>query len=213
MPHLITMFETSFAIKLTEETTAIRDTLAKMDSRLFEAYVKPLINEADGLIRSSIARPDWEPSSSRPTDARPYVYTLLLGLVLVHTEVSTTTAPLTSPILKHLLEKYLASFHEAFKQRPRYSLSALMQATLDVEFLAQTLSNYTTEKAAGIQGEVYVQLDKLTDSDARNKLQQELVKLRETLKKLREATKTEFACFKRQRSHTRTARDEPAIGG
>jgi exocyst complex component 2 len=186
------MCETNFTMKLSDETNAIRDALAKMDARLFQAYVTPLIKETDSLIRTSISNPEWAPKTNRPTDARPYVYTLLLGLVLVHSEVSTTTSPLTSPILKHLLEKYLISFFEAFKQRQRYTLSALMQATLDVEFLAQTLSNYTTEKASGTQSEIYVQLDKLTDNDARIKLQQELVELKATLKKLREGTKTEL---------------------
>src|ERR1700759_3141187 len=175
MPHLITMCETNFTMKLTDETTAIRDALAKMDARLFQAYVTPLIKETDSMIRASITDPEWAPKTNRPNDARPYVYTVLLGLVLVHSEVSTTTSPLTSPILKHLLEKYLISLFEAFKQRKqRYTLWALMQATLDVEFLTQTLNNYTTDKAATTQSEIYVQLDKLTDSDASVKLQQEL---------------------------------------
>lgn len=185
------MFETNFTIKLTDETNSIRDALAKIDSRLFQAYVTPLVQETDSLVRSSIARSDWAPVGA-PTDARPYVYTVLLGLVLVHTEVSTTTAPLTSPILKHLLEKYLVSFLEAFKARPKYNLQALMQATLDVEFMAQMVSNYITKNASTTQGELYVQLDQLTDQEVRGKLQQELKELRNTLKTLRESTKTEL---------------------
>ena len=66
---------------------------------------------------------------------------MLLELVLMHTEVSTTSAPLTAPLLRHLLERYMASLLEAFKLRPRYSLPALMQATLDVAFMTQKLRN------------------------------------------------------------------------
>jgi exocyst complex component 2 len=192
MPHLITMFETNFTIKLTDETAKIRQALEQVYTSLFQTYVTPLIKDTDALIRSSIADPDWAPRSHRPTDARPYVYTVLLGLVLVHSEVSTTTAPLTSPIIKHLLDKYLVSFIEAFKQKPRYSLLALLQATLDVEFMTQTLSNYTSEQASSTQKEIYEQLDRLTDNDARIKLQQELAELKVALKKLRESTKAEL---------------------
>jgi exocyst complex component 2 len=192
MPHLLTIFETNFTIKLTEDSAAIRDALAQIDHKLFDAYVTPLTNHSDSLIKASIARADWAPRGSRPTDASPYVYNLLLGLVLVHSEINTTSTPLTSPTLKHLLECYLKSFLEAFRTRPNYTRSTLMQATLDVEFLAQTLSLYTTATASATQSDIYVQLDQLTDNDARVKLQQELKELKGTLKKLREGTRTEL---------------------
>jgi exocyst complex component 2 len=186
------MFETNFSIALSDEADSLRDILQKIDHRLFQAYVAPMIAETDALIRASVGSPNWTPTTSHPKDARSYVYKVLLSLVLVHTEISTTAAPLTSPILKHLLEKYLTSLLEAFKQRSKYNLSALMQATLDVEFMAQTLSNYTTEKASQTQGDIYVLLDKLTDNDARMKLQQGLQELRTILKTLREGTRTEL---------------------
>jgi exocyst complex component 2 len=190
--QLIGLFEASFTVKLTEETASINDSLQKIDAQLFHAYMAPMIAKADSLIKSSIASQEWVPKTSRPTDARPYVYDVLLGLVLVHTEVSTTAAPLTAPILKHLLEKHLVSLLEALGQRPKYSLSALMQATLDVEFLAQTLNNYTTERAGRIQSDIYVLLDARTDADARLRLQSELQELRSILKRLREGTRTEL---------------------
>jgi exocyst complex component 2 len=190
MPHLITMFETNFTIKLTDETVKIRQALEQVYTNLFQTYVTPLIKDADSLIRSSIASAEWAPRTQRPTDARPYVYTVLLGLVLVHSEVSTATAPLTSPIIKHLLENYLISFIESFKKRPRYNLLALLQATIDVEFLTQTLSNYTSEQASSTLKEIYEQLDRLTENEV--KLKQELAELKVALKKLRENTKTEL---------------------
>ena len=67
-----------------------------------------------------------------------------------------------------------------------------MQATLDVEFLAQTLSNYTTEAASETQSKIYLSLDERTDNEARVKLQGELPEMRFILKKLREGTKGEL---------------------
>ncbi|QDS71048.1 hypothetical protein FKW77_008498 [Venturia effusa] len=197
--HLISQFENSFGVQLTDETIKIRDVLTEIDTKQFSSYCSPIIKYLTKIIREGIASPDWEPSSSRPQDARPYIYNTLLNLVLVHTEVSTTASPLTSPILKHIVEAISAVEIEAFKQRPSYSLPALMQATLDVEFLAQTMNSFISDKASELQAMVYVALDERTDNDARLKLQSELQEMRNTLKRLREKTRTEFGCFKKER--------------
>lgn len=200
--HLISQFENSFGVKLTDETKQIRDLLAEIDTKQFSSYCSPIIKQLGKTIREGIASPSWEPNSPRPQDARPYVYQVLLTLVLVHTEVSTTAQPLTSPILKHLMEAVSNVEIEAFKQRPTYSLPALMQATLDVEFLAQTMTSFISEKASEMQAKVYVALDERTDNEARMKLQSELQEMRNTLKRLRESTRVEFGCFKRERGKT-----------
>lgn len=191
VPQLISQFETNFSVKLTEESNTIRDVLSQIDIRLFQAYVKPISQELSTVVYDGIGSPSWAPVH-RPTDARPYVYDVLLRLVIVHTEVSTTAAPLTSLILKYLLEQLCLSLIEALKRRPEYSLPALMQATLDVEFIAQTLKMYTTDKASETQSAIYLALDERTDSDARMKLQTELSELRSILKRLREQTKGEL---------------------
>lgn len=78
-----------------------------------------------------------------------------------------------------------------------------MQATLDVEFMAQTLASYTTEKASQVQTDIYQVLDGKTDNQARVQLQEELGSLRGVLKKLREGTRVEFGCFRRERGRGR----------
>lgn len=74
-----------------------------------------------------------------------------------------------------------------------------MQATLDVELIAQTLSNYTTDKTSEVQSQIYLVLDERTDGEARSGLQGALPEMRGVLKRLREGTKGEFGCFKRER--------------
>lgn len=77
-----------------------------------------------------------------------------------------------------------------------------MQTTLDVEFAAQTLSHYTTPRASEIQNEIYMQLDRGAEPDARIKSQNEVREIGAVLKRLREGTRSEFACFKTQRGGT-----------
>lgn len=192
VPQLISQFEVNFSIKLTEESKTVRDVLGQIDTRLFQSYVKPTVERLTSAVFKGIRSPSWVPSGIRPTDASPYIYNVLLSLVVVHSEVSTTAEPLTAQVLRHLQEQLSFALIEAFKERPKYSLPALMQATLDVEFMAQTLNNYTTERASDTQSKIYIALDERTDNDARLKLQRELPEMRAILKKLREGTRGEL---------------------
>ncbi|KAJ5578252.1 uncharacterized protein N7459_007216 [Penicillium hispanicum] len=219
VPQLIAYFETSFSVKLTDEGKTVRDVLKQIEDRLFQSYTNPTIASLNETITSGIAAPDWVPSTERPEQVRPYVYSTMLTLVLVHTEISTTVpssvlasasrstnapASLLATILTYLLVQVSSSLLTAFRARSSFSLAALMQATLDTEFIAQTLSQYSTEEASNIQSQIYVELDRRTTNEARTKLQAELGEMRVVLKRLRDRTKGEFACFRKARSGTGT---------
>jgi exocyst complex component 2 len=218
VPSLNTQFENAFSVKLTDETKTIRDVLSQIDARLFQSYTRPSIDSLRRIIRAGVSAPDWSSppaanatgTANKPRSVRPYVYEALLNLVLVHTQVSTTAASLTSEVLSYLLEQASRELLEAFKSRPRYDLEALMQATLDVEFVAQTLSHYTTDRASELQSAIYQELDGRTDNDARARLQAELPEMRAVLKRLREASKGEFACFRKPK---RAAAGAVGVGG
>ena len=200
IPYLISQFEFNFSITLTEETKQLRDALTQIFDRLFLSYTKSTASKLSNIIHTGILAADWIPTTSRPSEVRPYVYEALLLLVYIHTEVSTTTpGPLTNQVLSHLLECMSEAFLDAFKRRDKYYLPALMQATLDMEFVAQTLSQYTTKKASEVQSQIYVVLDERTTADASKSLQGELPEMRTVLKKLRDVTRTQFLSFKRER--------------
>jgi exocyst complex component 2 len=198
VPSLNSQFENAFSVKLTDESKTIRDVLGQIDARLFQSYTKKSIEKLREIIQAGLSADDWAPPpGQRPTAAKPYIYEALLTLVLVHSQVSTTASSLTAQVLSFLLEQTSVQLLDAFRRRPRYPLEALMQATLDVEFVAQTLSHYTTERASELQSQIYQELDSRTDNDARARLQSELPEMRSVLKNLREASKSEFACFKK----------------
>ncbi|KAL8788803.1 MAG: hypothetical protein Q9213_001474 [Squamulea squamosa] len=201
LPQLITQFETSFSHKLTAETTTIKGAVGQIEDKLFKAYTGPFARDLTSIIHTGITSSTWVPMTDRPTELRPYVYEALLLLVSVHTEVTTTAPPLLPPIVSYLFEQIVVAFLSAFRARTeRYTLAALMQATLDVEFVASVLSQYTTAKASELQSQVYQELDQRTDNSARMRLQNELPEMRAILKKLREGTRGEFVCFKKQRT-------------
>ncbi|OIW32521.1 hypothetical protein CONLIGDRAFT_630203 [Coniochaeta ligniaria NRRL 30616] len=201
VPSLNTQFENAFSVKLTDETKTIRDVLGQIDARLFQSYTRASVDSLRNIIRTGVTAADWVPATSttggKAREVKPYVYEALLGLVLVHSQVSTTASSLTGQVLSYLLEQASRELLDAFKTRPKYNLEALMQATLDVEFVAQTLSQYTTDRASELQSQIYQELDSRTDNEARAKLQGELPEMRAVLKRLRKASENEFACFRK----------------
>ncbi|KAL8916379.1 MAG: hypothetical protein Q9172_006321 [Xanthocarpia lactea] len=200
-PQLVAQFETNFSHKLTDETKSIKQALSQIEEKLFKSYAGPFARDLASLIHNGITSPAWVPTTDRPTELRPYVYESLLLLVNIHTEVTTTAPPLLPPIVSYLFEQIVLAFLSAFRARTeRYTLAALMQATLDVEFVASILSQYTTAKASELQSQVYQELDQRTDNSARMRLQNELPEMRAILKKLRDGTRGEFMCFKKQRT-------------
>ncbi|KAL4915551.1 exocyst complex component Sec5-domain-containing protein [Aspergillus aurantiobrunneus] len=216
VPQLVANFEAAFSVTLADEAKIIRQILDQIDQRLFQSYTEPTINSLKNIITEGVTSPVWEPSTSRPEQVRPYVYNAMLILVLVHTEISTTIpstsssaasrsaasgqSPLLSIVLTHLLTQVSKSLMSAFNSRPTYTLNALIQATLDTEFIAQTMSQYSSDEASAVQSQIYVELDRRTTHEARARLQSELGEMRGILKRLREKTKGEFACFRKSKS-------------
>lgn len=203
-PQLLSLFETLFSVQLTDETNRIRDVLSQLDTQLFKSYTKPHAAKINATIETGIFSPSWAPPPEAgkgvaDRDPSPYVFTVLLDLVIVHTESSTTSHPLTPRILRSLFESTTNSLINTFRsdRLTSITLPQLMQATLDVEFMAQTLASFTTDAASQIQTDIYQVLDAKTDNAARVRLQDELGSLRSTLKRLREGTKVQFACFRR----------------
>ncbi|KAH7072147.1 exocyst complex component Sec5-domain-containing protein [Paraphoma chrysanthemicola] len=203
-PQLLSLFETLFSVQLTDESARIKDVLSQLDAKVFESYTKPYVTKINATIEQGVFSPAWAPpppigKGVADRDPSPFVFTVLLDLVIVHTEASTTSYPLTPRILRALFESTTQSLIKNFRspQLSTISLPQLMQATLDVEFMAQTLASYTTEAASQVQTDIYQVLDAKTDNAARVRLQDELGSLRSTLKRLREGTKVQFACFRR----------------
>lgn len=193
VPELISQFEQSFSVKLTDESKTIRDALTQIDKQLFNEYTDPITATITSLISSGIASPAWPPARGKiATEVRPYIYDALLCLVHVHSQVTTTAPSLTFPILSFLLETMSKELLEAFKQRRKFALGELLQATLDVEFVNQTLSQFNTPRASDFQQQIYVELDRGSDAEARQGLQKELGEMKTILSQLRRYSRAEL---------------------
>ncbi|KAI0098799.1 exocyst complex component Sec5-domain-containing protein [Nemania sp. FL0031] len=207
VPNLNSQFESAFSVKLdTESENKIRDTLKAKDKTLFAEYIGPIVKSLNKIIIEGFNKPDWAPTS-QPTGAGRYIYEVLLSLVLVHTQVSTTAPSLTEKVLKELLNQINIQILEVFKTRPKYDEFALAQAILELEFLALILTDYTSKASEKTQQKIYDMLESRTDNETRGRLKQIIEPLAEIKKRLSKESRTEFACFRQRHNESRNNRE------
>jgi exocyst complex component 2 len=197
IPELLSQFETAFSVKLTDESKTITDALRQIDKQLFEEYTRPIVAKLRETVNKGIISPTWG-SGEKPTDAEPYIYTSLLLLVTVHAQVSTSAPSLTSQIIGHLALQLSIELRDTLAKIPKFNLGKLLQATLDTEFMAQTLGGYCGRECNDIQSAIYVGLDGKSDAAARQGLQAELGGLKNVLGELKGRSRSEFRCFRKK---------------
>lgn len=74
-----------------------------------------------------------------------------------------------------------------------------MQGIIDIEFVMQVMSQYTTERARNLQDQINAELDKVVNGEgvrSREKSREDLVGVQGLTKRLREGTRVEFGCFR-----------------
>jgi len=210
---LISNFEAAFSVKLTEESTTIRDTLDQIQAQLFAEYTKPIVTALHETVQNGVLSPDWPPPRGRnATEVQSYVYDAMLKLVDVHAQVMTTSPSMVQSVLSHLLERLSYELLQAFKGREKYGLGELLQATLDTEFVNQTLSMYSSPEAAKWQSQVYVVLDERSSPEGRARLQQELGDCKTVLARVRRYSRSEFACFRDKKKERGRSKGESSRG-
>lgn len=198
VPHLISQFETSFSVKLTDESSSIRADMTQIEAKLFSSYISPTAEALSILIHNGVQQYNRNLTTRSP-NIRPYVHNALLTLVHIHTQVISTSPPLTSPIINHLFESLSQSLFSAFRTHPPISSTSLMQNMIDFEFLTQVMSQYTTDRAINLQDQIHAELDKIVSGEgvgSREKSREELAGVVGIVKRLREGTRAEFGCFR-----------------
>ncbi|OBZ78171.1 Exocyst complex component 2 [Grifola frondosa] len=148
IPNMMSEFETAFGTSIEEHKRTLMTVVQELDKTLFESYVKPKATALLGIVRSGIldSEMDWY-ETPQPKEIRPYVYETLMYLVGVHAQVSAAAAPLLERTLNALVEDVAEEALRCFRQVKRFGMGGMLRATLEIEFMHQTLSRYVTPSA------------------------------------------------------------------
>ncbi|KAH8101822.1 exocyst complex component Sec5-domain-containing protein [Cristinia sonorae] len=214
IPSMISELEGAFGINMDEDRRTLMTVVQELDKTLFESYVKPKSAVLTGIVRSGILSPDidWY-GTPQPTEIRPYMFELLMTLVGIHAQVTAAAAPLLERTLNALVEDIAEEALRCFRQVKKFGMGGMLRATLEIEFMHQTLSRYVTTSAAKTLSDLY---NKISQAYARKagdeNLQMHLDGVKKTLTETRKATGIEFLCF-RQTKHKSSVSSTATSGG
>ncbi|KAF9482707.1 exocyst complex component sec5 [Pholiota conissans] len=214
IPSMLTQLESAFGVVLTEDRKMLSTVVAELDKTLFEGYVKTKSDKLKSIIHGGIldSQIDWY-ETPQPTDIRPYMYETLMTLVGVHAQVCNVAEALLDRTLNCLVEELANEALRCFRQVKRFGMGGMLRATLEIEFMHQTLGRYVTPAAAKTLSELY---NRISQAYARRSgdenLQANLDGVKKILAETRRATGIEFLCF-RQTKTTSSSSRSGAPGG
>ncbi|EED84825.1 predicted protein [Postia placenta Mad-698-R] len=210
IPSMAGELGTALGISIEEDQRTLMTIVQELDNTLFESYIKPKAAVLMGMMRDGVLDPemDWyetpQPRGCLLAEIRPYVYEILMFLVGVHAQVSAVAAPLLERTLNALVEDVAEEALRCFRQVKRFGMGGMLRATLEIEFLHQTLSRYVTSSADQTLSDLYT---KISQAYARRpgdeNLQTHLDGVKKTLADTRRATGIEFLCFRQTKEKSR----------
>ncbi|KAL4212827.1 hypothetical protein CU097_004625 [Rhizopus azygosporus] len=204
---LVELFEVAFNVQMKEDYSTLIDVVDKLDQILFGDYIKRKSQTIRDIIRQGILHSgiDWS-SIPKPQEVHPFVYEALMTLVMVHSQISAVTKQLVGRALSRLLELMASDCLESFKQVERFGMGGMLQATLEIEFMHQTLSQYVTPTASDTLQLIYQTIEQAYDpqQQSSSNLQAELSHVKELLVFSRKSTVVQFLCFKQNKDRRKT---------
>ncbi|KAF5318658.1 hypothetical protein D9619_010696 [Psilocybe cf. subviscida] len=207
IPSMLLQLETAFGVSLAEDKKTLMTVVVELDRSLFDGYVKSKGDKVKTIVRGGILESDidWY-ETQQPTDIRPYMYETLIALVGVHAQVCNIAEGLLDRTLNRLVEDLSAEALKCFRQVKRFGMGGMLRATLEIEFMHQTLGRYVTPAAAKTLSELYNRISQAyTRRPGDESLQTNLDGVKKILAETRRATGIEFLCFRQTKSTSSTS--------
>jgi len=202
IPSMLSQLEAAFGISLLEDRQTLMVVVKELDKTLFDGYVNPKAEALKEIIRGGILGPamDWY-ETPQPTEVRPYMYELLTTLVTIHAQICSVAEPLLDRTLNKLVEQLAEEGLRCFRQINRFGMGGMLRATLEIEFMHQTLARHVTPAAADTLSNLYTKISQAYHRRPGDEnFQANLDGVKKTLAETRRSTQREFLCFKQSKS-------------
>ncbi|UZJ51135.1 hypothetical protein CBS101457_000455 [Exobasidium rhododendri] len=207
VPLLVKQFHELYRVKMAEDLRTIDEVALELDKILFDDFIERKARIVstifeNGILHSNI---DWS-GIPKPSLVHPFIYEALLSLVQTHAQVRMVAKPLVPRTITSLLETLAEVILNSFEKIPRFGMGGMLQATLEIEFTHQTLSQFVSPKAESSLKQIYQTISQKYVRQSGNKaieedasLQMELESVKKILISSRKATALEFLCFRKTR--------------
>lgn len=213
IPTMAKQFQEVYHCKMSEDLATIDEVAQQLDKILFHDFTKRKTDAVSSVFKSGIIHSgiDWATLPS-PTQVHPFIYEALLALVQVHAQVQSVTKPLVSRTTLAILESLTEVILDSFQRVPKFGMGGMLQATLEIEFVHQTLTAFLSPKAEATLKQIYEVISKKYErvkettgeaaAEESRILQRELEEVKKTLVMSRKMTALEFLCFRKASGST-----------
>ena len=201
----IKQFEDAYHVSLTTEQTRLLDTCTQIDNELLSDSVRRKGQCIQEIIRQGILESGmkWD-QCPHPSNVSPFVYQALLQLVQVHAQIRATVPSLVSRVIAALVEIMADAILDAYCRIPAFNTGGMLQATLEIEFVHQTMSFHVSPKAESTLKHVYDTISQRYSASAQGQnpadMKKDLESVKHTLIASRKATALAFLCFRRPKT-------------
>lgn len=212
VPGLAKHFHEAFHTRMGDDLRTIDEVAVELDKILFNNFIERKGKIVADIFRNGILHGgiDWK-RVPKPTEVHPFIYEALLALVQIHAQVRTVAKPLVPRTISTLLEQLASVILDGFGQIERFGMGGMLQATLEIEFVHQTLALYVSPKAESLLKQIYEAISHkyVREPGSRGEaetasLQAELEGVKRILVASRKATALEFLCFRKPRETATT---------
>lgn len=189
---------------MSQDSKTLTDVVAQLDKILFDDYIKGRSVHFGKTIERGVLGDgiDWH-SAPKPAEVHSYIYDALLSLVMVHAQVTAIARSLVTRTVGSLVEEVAKHALACFSKVKSFGMGGMLQATLEMEFLHQTLNVHVSPIADATLQEIYRIISQAyappSAGDGNAELQKELEQLKMTLTQARRATALQFLCFREKK--------------
>lgn len=175
------------------DETQLEDARARLEVRAFDMCVSlradPMCKIlSDAILHSGI---DWL-TCPAPTEVRGYMHRIILQLVEAHARVSNVNPILVNNVLKALVSRLAQTALESFKIIKRFGTGGMLTATVEIEYLQQSVEAYLNRGAKEAFGQTYEIISRgLRSNETPEALQRELASLQTIIRDTRRVTAVE----------------------
>jgi len=199
-------FEDAYHVSLATEQQRLLGLCAQLDAALLDDSVRRKGEHIRSILHTGILESGimWG-AAPRPSAVSPFIYQALLFLVQVHAQIRATVPALVSRVIVALVDIMADVTLEAYSRVHTFNMGGMLQATLEIEFVHQTMAYHVSPRAEATLKHVYETISQRYSASAaaRNEsssLQRELEGVKHTLIASRKATALEFMCFRRPKT-------------
>lgn len=175
------------------DETQLEDARGRLELQVFDACVslraEPMCAiVTDAMLHSGI---DWL-TCPAPTEVRGYMHRLVLQLVEAHARASSVNAILVNKLLQALVTRVAQAALDAFRTIKRFGTGGMLTATVEIEYLQQSVEAYLSRGAKEAFGQTYEVISRgLRSNESPEALQRELASLQTIIRDTRRVTAIE----------------------